>query len=205
MDRRLTDRQREVLAFITRCIDENDVPPSLQEIGQAMGGISPTAALAHVTALERKGYVRRNPHERRGLSIIRAETIATGPAVYALPIVGTIAAGQPIEAFEETPETLNVEAGLARSPDNFVLRVRGLSMIGDGINDGDLVVVHPQSTAENGETVVALVGGTGATLKRFFRERGRIRLQPANPSLEPIIVTDVTIQGKVVAVIRRYD
>lgn len=205
MDRRLTERQRDVLAYIARCIDEHDVPPSLQEIGQAMGGISPTAALAHVTALERKGYLRRNPHERRGLAIVRAEITPTGPPVYSLPIVGTIAAGQPIEAFEERSETLSVEAGLARSPDNFVLRVRGLSMIGDGINDGDFVVVHPQSTAENGETVVALVGGTGATLKRFFRERGRIRLQPANPSLEPIIVSDVTIQGKVVAVIRRYD
>jgi repressor LexA len=205
MDRRLTERQRAVLSYIARCIDQSDVPPSLQEIGQAMGGISPTAALAHVTALERKGYLRRNPHERRGLSVIRADSAPTGPAVYSLPIVGTIAAGQPIEAYEEHSENLNVEASLARSPENFVLRVQGLSMIGDGIHDGDFVVVHPQSTAENGDTVVALVGGTGATLKRFFRERGRIRLQPANPSLEPIIASDVTIQGKVVAVIRRYD
>jgi repressor LexA len=205
MDRRLTDRQREVLAFIARCIDDNDVPPSLQEIGQAMGGISPTAALAHVAALEKKGYLRRTPHERRGLEVVRAETAISQPKVLRLPIVGTIAAGQPIEAFEEHTDFLWVEAGLARSAENFVLRVRGHSMIGDGINDGDAVIIHPQSTAENGDTVVALVGGNGATLKRFFRERGHIRLQPANPYLEPIIVSDVAIQGKVVAVIRRYE
>jgi repressor LexA len=205
MDRRLTDRQRDVLAFITRCIDENDVPPSLQEIGQAMGAISPTAALAHVVALEKKGYLRRTPHERRGLEVVRAEPAANQPKLLRLPIVGTIAAGQPIEAFEENLEFLWVEAGLARAADNFILRVRGHSMIGDGINDGDYVIIHPQNTADNGDTVVALVGGNGATLKRFFRERGHIRLQPANPYLEPIIVSDVAVQGKVVAVIRRYD
>ena len=205
MDRRLTDRQRDVLAFITRCIDDNDVPPSLQEIGQAMGAISPTAALAHVVALEKKGYLRRTPHERRGLEVVRAETPTSQPKLLRLPIVGTIAAGQPIEAFEENLEFLWIEAGLARSSDNFILRVRGHSMIGDGINDGDYVIIHPQNTAENGDTVVALVGGNGATLKRFFRERGHIRLQPANPYLEPLIVSEVAVQGKVVAVIRRYD
>jgi repressor LexA len=204
MDRRLTARQRQVLDYIARCIEESDVPPSLQEIGQALGGISSTAALAHVVALERKGYVRRVPHERRGLEIIRDE-LARRPMVYRLPIVGTVAAGQPIEAIEENQEHLWIEASLARRPDNFVLRVRGHSMIGDGINDGDYVVVQKQDTAENGETVVALVHGNGVTLKRFFREKGHIRLQPANPYLEPLIVTDVLVQGKVVAVIRRYD
>jgi repressor LexA len=205
MDRRLTERQRSVLDFITRFIDENDVPPSLLEIGQALGGITPTAALAHVVALEKKGYLRRIPHERRGLEVIRPPNADDEPKVFRLAIVGTIAAGQPIEAFEERSESVWVEASLARHPDNFVLRVRGHSMIGDGIDDGDLVVVHPQNTAENGETVVALVGGNGATLKRFFRERGHVRLQPANPYLEPLIVSDVSIQGKVVAVIRRYE
>jgi repressor LexA len=204
MDHRLTARQRQVLDYIARCIEERDVPPSLQEIGQALGGISSTAALAHVVALERKGYIRRVPHERRGLEIIRDDR-GRPPTVYQLPIVGTIAAGQPIEAIEENQEHLWIEASLARQPDNFVLRVRGHSMIGDGINDGDYVVVQRQDTAENGETVVALIHGNSATLKRFFREKGHIRLQPANPYLEPIIVTDVLIQGKVVAVIRRYD
>jgi repressor LexA len=205
MDRRLTERQRAVLDFIAKSIEDSDVPPSLQEIGQAMGGISPTAALAHVVALEKKGYLRRTPRERRGLEVVRSENPTDDPKLLRLPVVGTIAAGQPIEAFEDRNEFLWVEASLARHPDNFVLRVRGHSMIGDGINDGDLVIVHPQNTADNGEAVVALVGGNGATLKRFFRERGHIRLQPANPYLEPIIVTDVSVQGKVVAVIRRYE
>ena len=205
MDRRLTDRQRDVLAYIARSIEDNDVSPTLQEIGRAMGGISPTAALAHVAALEKKGYLRRTPHERRGLEIVQVEPSNQPPGLFRLPVVGTIAAGQPIEAFEEHSEFLWVEAGLARSADNFILRVRGVSMIGDGINDGDYVIVHPQNSADNGETVIALVGGNGATLKRFFRERGHIRLQPANPYLEPIIVSDVAIQGKVVAVIRRYE
>src|SRR5438105_8487163 len=158
MDHRLTARQRQVLDYIGRCIEERDVPPSLQEIGQALGGISSTAALAHVVALERKGYLRRVPHERRGLEIIRDE-LGRRPKVYQLPVVGTIAAGQPIEAIEDNQEHLWIEASLAGRPDNFILRVCGHSMIGDGINDGDYVVVQKQDTAENGETVVALVHG----------------------------------------------
>ncbi|HUX85731.1 MAG TPA: transcriptional repressor LexA [Chloroflexota bacterium] len=204
MDRRLTERQRAVLDFIGHYTEENSVPPSLQEIGQALGGISPTAALAHVVALEKKGYLRRNPHEARSLELVRSEVAIERPDVYRLPVVGTIAAGQPIEAFEEHNEFLWVEASLARSATNFVLRVQGHSMIGDGIHDGDYVVIQAQNTADNGDTVVALLGGNGVTLKRFYREKGHVRLQPANPFLEPLVVSDVTIQGKVVAVIRRY-
>ena len=204
MDRRLTERQRAVLTYVSHYIDENDVAPSLQEIGLAMGGISPTAAFAHVVALEKKGYLRRAPHERRGLEIIRRGDEGVPPRLFRLPIVGTIAAGQPIEAHEDGEEFLWVEASLARDPANFILQVRGQSMIGDGIYDGDHVIVHPQNTAENGETVVALVGGTGVTLKRFYFEKGHVRLQPANPYLEPLILAEVTIQGKVVAVIRRF-
>ncbi len=204
MDRRLTERQRSALEFITRFIEEHGVSPSIQEIGHSMG-TSATAALAHVVALEKKGYVRRNPREWRSLEVIQTDSPVERPDVFRLPIVGTIAAGQPIEAFEERSEFLWIEAGLARSPTNFVLRVRGHSMIGDGINDGDLVVIQPGTTAENGDTVVALLGGNGVTLKRFYREKGHIRLQPANPFLEPLIVSEVVIQGKVVAVIRRFD
>ncbi len=208
MDRRLTERQREVLDYIRDYTASQGYPPALVEIGSACGAISATAALAHVIALEKKGYVKRDPHRARGIELL--EKPAQSPLeekvpLYRLPIVGEIAAGQPIEAYEDRSESLWVEATLARSPGNFVLKVRGLSMIGDGILDGDYVVVQPQSTAENGETVVALVGGSGVTLKRFYRERGRIRLQPANPYLEPMIVSDVAIQGKVVAVIRRFD
>ncbi|MBI2940458.1 MAG: transcriptional repressor LexA [Chloroflexi bacterium] len=205
MDRRLTDRQRRALEFIASYSEANEMSPSMSEIGAAMDGISPTAALAHVVALEKKGYVRRDPHRARGIEVIsRPGEREVKPNLYKLPVVGEIAAGQPIEAYEEHTEFLWVEAGLARSPRNFILRVRGHSMIGDGINDGDFVLVQPQNTAENGETVVALVG-TGATLKRLYRERGHIRLQPANPYLEPMIVSDVAIQGKVVALVRRYE
>lgn len=207
MDRRLTDRQREVLGYVRNYLTTQGFAPALTEIGAGCGGISATAALAHIVALEKKGYVRRDPHRARGLELIETETKAVEerPAVVKLPIVGDIAAGLPIEAYEDSSESLWVEASLTRGAGCFVLRVRGQSMIGDGIHDGDCVIVHPQDTAENGDTVVALLGGNGATLKRFYRERGHIRLQPANPYLEPMIVRDVTIQGKVIAVIRRYD
>jgi repressor LexA len=207
MDRRLTDRQREVLGYIRDYLATQGFAPALTEIGAGCGGISATAALAHVVALEKKGYVRRDPHRARGLDVIdtEAKTSEERPAVVKLPIVGDIAAGLPIEAYEDSSESLWVEASLSRGAGCFVLRVRGQSMIGDGIHDGDCVIVHPQDTAENGDTVVALLGGNGATLKRFYRERGHIRLQPANPYLEPMIVRDVTVQGKVIAVIRRYD
>jgi repressor LexA len=204
MDRRLTDRQRAVLDFIARRIEETDVAPSLQEIGMALGGISPTAAFAHVVALEKKGYLRRTPHERRGLEVLRGDPDDARPKLYHLPIVGTIAAGCPIEALEEPGEFLWVESSLARSPDNYILRVRGQSMIGDGIFDGDHVVVQRCDTADDGTTVVALVNGTSATLKRIYREKNRVRLQPANPTHEPIFATDVVVQGRVIAVIRRY-
>ncbi|MGH2461658.1 MAG: transcriptional repressor LexA [Chloroflexota bacterium] len=203
MDRRLTERQRAALDFIARFIEARGLSPSIQEIGQAMG-TSATAALAHVAALEKKGYVRRSPHAWRSLEVLSEESPTIRPGAFRLPIVGTIAAGQPIEAFEDRGEFLWVEAGLARSPSNFVLKVSGHSMIGDGINDGDFVVIQPRSTADNGDTVVALLGGNGVTLKRFYREQGHIRLQPANPFLEPLIVSEVAIQGRVVAVIRRY-
>lgn len=205
MDRRITDRQRQVYDFIKEHIDSQGFSPSLAEIGSSCGGVSATAALAHVIALEKKSYVKRDPHQARGITLSERETIAEDrPKVYKLPIIGEIAAGQPIEAYEEHDQSLWVEASLARNPRNFILRVRGQSMIGDGIHDGDYVVIQPQDTALNGDTVVALVGGNSVTLKRFYREKGHIRLQPANPYLEPMIVSEVAIQGKVVAVIRQY-
>jgi repressor LexA len=206
MDRRLTDRQREVLGYIRDYVEAHGFPPALTEIGAGCGGVSATAALAHVVALEKKGYIRRDPHRARGLEIVdTSPPIPDRPNMLKLAVIGEIAAGQPIEAYEDPSDSIWVEASLVHGPRCFVLRVRGQSMIGDGIYDGDHVIVHPQDTAENGDTVVALLGGNGATLKRFYRERGHIRLQPANPYLEPMIVKEVTIQGKVVAIIRRFD
>jgi repressor LexA len=120
-----------------------------------------------------------------------------------LPVMGEIAAGQPIEAYEDASETLAVPASLEARPDSYVLRVRGRSMIDALIDDGDFVIVQPQATARDGDIVVALLEDNGVTLKRFFREEGRIRLQPANSEMEPIYATEVQIQGKVVGVIRR--
>lgn len=199
----LTSRQRQVLDFIAERLDAVGVSPSLAEVGRALGGISPTAALAHVVALERKGYLRRDRHLARGIRLIKSQEQQTAPTVYCLPIAGTIAAGSPIEPPETDNETMWVEAGWARSPRNYVLRVKGNSMIGDGILDGDLVVVQPTEDAENGQTIVAMLADGSVTLKRLYRERGYVRLQPANPALEPIVVPSVTIQGRVVAVLRR--
>ena len=199
----LTSRQRQVLDFIAERLDVVGVSPSLAELGRALGGISPTAALAHVVALERKGYLRRDRHLARGIRLIKSLELQTPPTVFCLPIAGTIAAGSPIEPPGTDDETMWVEAGLARSPRNYVLRVKGNSMIGDGILDGDLVVVQPTQDAENGQTIVAMLADGSVTLKRLYRERGYVRLQPANPALEPIVVPSVTVQGRVVAVLRR--
>jgi repressor LexA len=199
----LTERQRRVLELIAERIELDGVPPSLAEIGRALGGVSPTAALAHVVALERKGYLRRDRHLPRSLRLIGPAAPGQGPELYQLPIAGAIAAGSPIEAFEGHVEHVWVETGMAGGPGSYVLRVRGNSMIGDGILDGDLVVVQPAEDAEQGATVVALLADGSATLKRLYRERGYVRLQPANDQLEPIVVPSVRIQGRVVAVLRR--
>lgn len=205
MGRALTEKQRRVLEYIAQYREANGRSPTLAEIGAAVGNISPVAALAHVEALEQKGYLRRRAGRRRGLELGQREPEESGsPAIYRLPVLGEIAAGVPIEAYEDRSEALLVEAGIARSPSSYVLRVRGHSMIGDGILDGDYVIIQPQSVAENGDTVVALLEGNVATLKRFYREENRVRLQPANPYLEPIFAREVTIQGKVVAVVRVY-
>jgi len=196
----LTDRQRRVLELIAERTEADGVPPSLAELGRALGGVSATAALAHVVALERKGYLRRDRHLARSLRLTRP---GAAGEVHLLPVMGRIAAGRPIEAVEGHREQVAVEAGFAGSPGNYVLHVRGSSMIGDGILDGDLVVVQPAEDAANGETVVALLADGSATLKRLHRERGYVRLQPANEQLEPIVVPSVQIQGKVVAVLRR--
>lgn len=204
MDRRLTDRQRGVLDYVADYVESHRVAPSLAEIGRACGGVSPTAALAHVRALERKGYLRRDRRHPRSLVVLGGGGDTPTPRLLRLSIMGTIAAGRPIAALPDGSEWLWVESSLAQGPDDYVLRVRGNSMVGDGIRDGDLIVVTPQSDARDGETVVALLAEDVATLKRIYRERHRVRLQPANDDLEPIYAAEVTVQGRVVSVIRRY-
>lgn len=193
----LTERQRQVLSRIITSVQAHGRVPTVRELAASMGLKAPGTIQDHLSALEKKGYLEREPGVSRNL---RLTDRAGVPDPYRLPVLGRIAAGRPIEAIEDSEyvqlsEELQLEG-------TFLLRVKGLSMIEDHIDDGDYVVIRPQATARNGETVVALLPSGEATLKRFYREADHIRLQPANSSMEPIRVPDVTIQGRVVAVIR---
>jgi len=198
----LTRRQREVLDVIRDFIDHRSYSPSLGEIGGALGLSSVATVHKHVSHLVQKGYVRRSWNQNRSIELVEPE----GAGVVRLPLSGTIAAGAPLEAVE-TSETISVPLGMVRDPRNsFVLRVQGESMIEEQIRDGDFVVVERCDVAASGDTVVALVDGTEATLKRFYPEGATVRLQPANDSIEPILVPAdrLRIQGVVVGVIRKY-
>ena len=200
----LTERQREVLAFIRRQIEVRGVAPTLQEIADAFGFASTAGAQKHVQLLESKGFLRRVKHQKRGLLLTADERMEEDDAAR-LPLLGVVAAGSPIDAVPGD-ERISVPPDLLGGGEHFVLRVRGDSMVDEGIHDGDLVVVRAGETAADGETVVALVEGE-VTLKRFFRTaRGQIRLQPANQQMLPLIVDAslVRVQGVVVALLRRY-
>ncbi|MGE5707047.1 MAG: transcriptional repressor LexA [Bacteroidota bacterium] len=188
----LPPRQRRVLEILMEASEEGRMP-TVREIAAKLGVRAPGTIQDHLKALEEKGFLARDPGKSRNLRL------AFEPP-RGLPILGKIAAGKPIEAIEDR-ETLAWE-GLGFEG-CFVLRVKGESMIEDHIQDGDLVVVRPQSTARNGDIVVAMLPGGDATLKRFYQEAERIRLQPANSTMEPIYVREVTIQGRVVAVVRQ--
>jgi repressor LexA len=199
----LTRRQRQVLDVIREFIDQNGYSPSLEEIGGKLGLSSVATAHKHVTHLVQKGYVRRTWNQNRSIELVDS---SAGQGAVSLQLSGTIAAGMPLEAVP-TAETINVPADLVRDPANsFVLRVQGDSMIDERISDGDFVVVERRRTARDGETVVALIEGNEATLKRFHMEGSRVRLEPANPRMKPIVVPadKLQIQGVVVGVIRKY-
>ena len=199
----LTDLQRSVWQYVAARLDEG-VAPTLDEIARASRLGSAPAARAVVIALERKGYLRRVPHQQRSIRLLRWPSgHESTPDVFPLPVRGVIAAGQPMEVFEPHDEVEWIAAGFARSPEDYVLRVKGNSMVGEGILDGDLVVVQPAEHAENGETVVAMLADGSVTLKKVYFERDHVRLQPANPQLEAMVVPSVRVQGKVVAVLRR--
>ncbi len=226
MTRHDAERRKKILECIARTVAERGYPPSVREIAEAVGLASPSAVHHHLSALERDGLLERGAHSSRALRLtVRAEAELGLPArrpaapversrvtpfrmpiereTLALPVIGEIAAGQPIEAYAEGAETLEVPRSLQARDDSYVLRVRGKSMIDALIDDGDYVVVQPQATAHDGDIVVALLEDNGVTLKRFYREKDRIRLQPANAEMEPIYASEVQIQGKVVGVIRK--
>ena len=197
----LTKRQKEILEHIQGFMDRHGYSPSIEEIGAHFGFASPNAAFRCLKALEKRGYIRRLTHSARSIELVRPAE----PAAVALPLLGAIAAGTPIEALEAV-ETVLVPADFTGRGTHFVLRVRGQSMIEEHIEDGDLVIVREAGAAANGEMVVALVDGESATLKRFYREGDRIRLQPANPAMAPLVVPEerVRVRGVVVGVMRKY-
>jgi repressor LexA len=206
----LTSRQQEILAFVNAHVDEHGYPPTVREIGQAVGLTSPSTVHAHLEKLEKAGLIRRDATKPRALEVIEGGRsrrgavveLAPPPRQSVLPLVGEVAAGSPVVAEDRVEDYLAVPDQLAPDAD-FVLTVKGDSMINAGILDGDLVVVRKQADARNGEIVVALVGDEDATVKRFFREGGRVRLQPENDALEPIYPDEVLLLGTVKAVLRR--
>lgn len=203
----LYKRQKQILDYISQYIQINGTSPTLQEIADAMSLSSLATVHEHLQALAKKGVIRKFEGAVRGIEIIDASINATLQGVE-LPLVGYIAAGEPIEAIENPFETVIVTPDLVSKVKRcFVLQVKGDSMIDEGIFDGDYVVVQQQDTAENGDIVIALLENAFATLKTFFREKGgRIRLQPANKTMDPIYVSpsEISIQGKVTGVIRKY-
>jgi repressor LexA len=204
----LTGRQQEIWTFLTQYVDEHGYPPTVREIGEAVGLASPSTVHAHLANLERAGLIKRDPTKPRALELRREPRSEPARAadVHRLPLVGEIAAGGPLLAEDNVEDHLAVPEPLATGGEEFLLRVKGDSMVDAGILEGDLVVVHRQQSAENGDIVVALAGADEtadeATVKRFFKEGRRIRLQPENDTLEPLYPEHVEILGKVTGVFR---
>ena len=205
----LTERQQQIMDFLTEYVDGRGYPPTVREIGDAVGLASPSTVHAHLANLERAGLLRRDPTKPRALELMHRP--AAGPprrldATPALPLVGEIAAGGPLLAQENIEEYVQVPEPLSRGGQEFLLRVKGDSMVNAGILDGDFVVVERTQDARNGEIVVALAGedesADEATVKTFYREQDRVRLQPENSALEPIYANHVQILGRVVGVFR---
>jgi repressor LexA len=206
----LTKRQKKVLDYIVEFIDKNGYSPSFEEIAKAMRLTSLATVHKHLSTLEKKEFIRRGYNQSRSIEVLQMpkpvrESVIERRSQVGLPLAGRIAAGRPLEAIQDE-ETISL-ADFARGPNTFVLQVKGESMQDDHILDGDYIVVEPTQVANTGEIVVALVGEDEATVKRFYREAGgKIRLQPANSTMQPIVVngTDVKIQGRVVGVLRKY-
>lgn len=205
----VSDRQHAILEFLHEYVEQHGYPPTVREIGEAVGLRSPSTVHAHLAHLERAGLLRRDPTKPRALELTdrRRAHEPSQPDVLRLPLVGQIAAGGPLLAEQNVEDYLAVPETLSSGGEEFLLRVKGDSMVDVGILDGDIVVVQRRQDARNGEIVVALAGddesADEATVKRFFREDGRIRLQPENDVLEPIYAPYVQVLGKVVGVFRK--
>ena len=210
----LTDRQREILEFVNTHVDAQGYPPTVREIGKAVGLTSPSTVHAHLAKLESAGLIRRDATKPRAMEVIEggkgrgraaavpAPVLERNDRATLLPLVGEVAAGAPVVAEDRIDDYVAIPDQLASDSD-FILTVRGESMINAGILPGDFVVVRKQQDARNGEIIVALVDDEGATVKRFFKENGRVRLQPENDEMEPTFPDQVSILGSVKAVMRR--
>ena len=200
----VTHRQRQVYEFISRFMELQKQPPTIAEIGKHFNMSSSASVHAILSALEREGLIKRIPNVSRGIEIVKQESASDD---YEIPLLGMVAAGQPIEAIL-SHETVSVPRDMIGRGRMFALRVRGDSMVEENIQDGDIIVVAHQETAENGQMVVALIDGNYATVKKFYREPDFIRLEPANPQFKPIFIKTterLQIQGIVRGLIRRYD
>lgn len=194
----LTKRQRQILDYIQQFIEDNGYAPSYREIAAEFELSSVSTVAEHIDALAGKGYLQRGTNEARSLQL----TPTWDEQSFEIPLMGLIAAGSPIQAIR-TNETIDIPRDMM-GPKVFALRVRGNSMIDDGIFDGDYVIIEQTSVAKNGDIVVALVDRDNVTLKRFYKEKDRIRLQPANKTMSPLYVKNVTVQGRVKGIIRKF-
>lgn len=201
----LSKRQQAIIDFIRSEVETKGYPPSVREIGDAVGLASSSTVHGHLERLEKKGIIRRDPTKPRAIELIRSdrgESDFHHQESTMLPVIGRVTAGEPITAIENIDEYYPVPASMVGNEEAFILNVVGESMINAGILDGDKVIVRKQMTANNGEIIVAMTEEDEATVKRFFKEKDHIRLQPENPTMAPIIVDNCTILGKVVGVVR---
>ena len=202
-DGKISAKQQEILEYIKETILKKGYPPSVREICEAVHLKSTSSVHSHLETLEENGYIRRDPTKPRTIEILDDNFNLTRREMVNIPVLGTVAAGQPILAQENIENYFPIPAELLPNQQTFMLRVKGDSMINAGIFNGDQIIVAQQETAENGEIVVALLDDS-ATVKRFFKENGHFRLQPENDFMDPIIVKEVSILGKVIGVIRLF-
>ncbi|MTT33299.1 transcriptional repressor LexA [Terrilactibacillus sp. BCM23-1] len=202
---KLSQRQQDIIDFIKHEVQTKGYPPSVREIGDAVGLASSSTVHGHLSRLEKKGLIRRDPTKPRAIEVLDDSSASITPEetnVVHVPVVGKVTAGLPITAIENIEEYFPVPKTMVNDNDVFVLNVVGDSMIDVGILNGDKVIVRQQRNADNGEIIVAMTEDDEATVKRFYKENGHIRLQPENPTMEPIILNDCVILGKVIGVFR---
>ncbi|TLS50148.1 transcriptional repressor LexA [Paenibacillus antri] len=201
---KLSNRQQAILEFIRSEVREKGYPPSVREIGEAVGLASSSTVHGHLDRLEKKGFIRRDPTKPRAIELLgdEDERQMVRLAVSRVPLVGKVTAGQPITAVENVEEYFPLPSHMVRDDEVFMLSVVGESMIDVGIFDGDYVIVRQQQTASNGDIVVAMTEDDEATVKTFYKERDHIRLQPENPTMEPLRYNHVTVLGKVIGIFR---